>query len=84
MRLEDNVQDFIWYNREILSAHIEIYIKLESYDKMLLINQDVLELKYFTETLLYPENIEMLNFSKEKSMKDTMFQKKNISNLPKT
>ena len=65
LRLEDSLEDFIWRNREILSSHIEIYVKLEPYDTVILTNHEVLELKYFSETLLDSKNIEALNFYRE-------------------
>lgn len=69
VRLEDHVIDFIWYNREILSAHIDIYLKLEPYDDVLLTKQDVVELQCFAETLLNPKIIEKIDFSKEETIK---------------
>ena len=63
--LEDDIIDFIWRNKEVLSEHIEAFYKLEPYDDMLLTNQEVLDLKCFAQTLLNPENIERLNFCKD-------------------
>lgn len=65
VRLEDDVIDFIWRNREVLSEYMEAFLKLEPYDDMLLTSQEVLELKCYAETLLDPENIKRLNFCKE-------------------
>ncbi len=65
VRLEDNIQDFIWKNREILSSHMEIYLKLDPYDNVILNSHEILKLKCFSETLLNPKNIKMLNFSRE-------------------
>ena len=65
IRLDDALEDFIWKNRDILSSHIEIYEKLEPYDDMILTFHEILELQCFSETLLNPENIEALDFSKE-------------------
>lgn len=69
VRLEDHVMDFIWYNRDILSPHIDIYLKLEPYDDLLLTNQEVFELQCFAEMLLTPNIIEKIDFSKEETIK---------------
>lgn len=69
VRLEDHVMDFIWYNRDILSPYIDIYLKLEPYDDVLLTKQEVFELQCFAEILLTPNIIENTDFSKEETIK---------------
>ena len=60
VRIEDNIQEFIWKYRELFKENIQIYLELEPYDNMILSNKQIVDLKMFAENLLNPEKISLL------------------------
>lgn len=60
VRIEDNIQEFIWKYRELFKENIQIYLELDPYDNMILSNKQIVDLKIFAENLLNPEKISLL------------------------
>lgn len=57
VRIEDNMQEFIWKYRELFKESIQSYLELEPYDNMILSKEQIMGLKIFAENLLNPEKI---------------------------